>query len=155
MRIPAEVTDEEIELIKGRLSTQNEREVFEDCLTTDPIVADPIDVVRMPLEKAAWIKAPCCFLAFKKGRKGQRKMRASCSIYKVRPEICRVFHCGKENVDEPLLYRRYEYELTPKFTAFMEGKIKETNGDKGCQEMREMILKAQRELMVDGQEPKV
>lgn len=141
MRIPAEVTEEDLKLLRSKL-TETDRRLLEDSLTTDPTVADPIDGVKMPLSKAAWIKAPCCFLQFEKGRRQNNQVRASCRIYSIRPEICRIFHCGKTKLDEPLLPANYEYEMTPNYTRFIEEEIRKSAGDKGVQETRDMIKKA-------------
>lgn len=72
-----------------------------------------------------------------KGKK-QGRIRAACKIYKFRPEICRTFHCGKNSEDEPLLYRRYKYELTSQFMQDLE-KSRKKFSDAEWEKLQEMI----------------
>ena len=140
-RIPPELTKEEIDLIMSRLN-QREKQIFKDSLTTDPQIADPIDVVRVPLSKTAWIKAPCCFLDFEK-KKG--KKRAFCRIYKFRPEMCRIFFCGKESLNEPLLLTKYKFEMSGKFLDSMKRDILMSQGTERLKELETAIKEAAQE----------
>jgi len=141
-RVPVEVTQQEIDLVKSRLN-QRERQLFLSSLTTNPLLANPIDKVMLPLIKGvAWIKMPCCFLEFEEH--GNRK-RAACKIYKFRPEICRIFHCGKEREDEPLQSRKYKYLLSENFRKFLEEHVRKDFGDKGWQEALQKIKQAEKE----------
>jgi len=105
LRIPVELTKEEIERIAKHLSPK-ERKIFYQNLTKNPLEANPIDGYRMvPLTKEAWLKTPCMFLAWTKDGK------AKCKIYKIRPFMCRIFWCGKDKPDEPLNPLKYTYRM--------------------------------------------
>ena len=105
LRIPVELTKEEIERIAKHLNPK-ERKIFYQNLTKNPLEANPIDGHLMPtLTKEAWLKAPCMFLTWTKDGK------AKCKIYPIRPHMCRIFYCGRKSPDEPLNARKYIYEI--------------------------------------------
>lgn len=143
-RIPVEILQEEIDLISKRLN-EHWRKLFLDSLTTENRVADPIDGVNMlPLSTgAAWIKAPCIFLDWEWKRKSGENFRSFCTIYKFKPHICSIFHCGKSARDEPLLVSRYKYFLSPSFRQVLEAEIKKAKGEEGWQETLKMIKEAE------------
>lgn len=143
-RCPPGVTQAEIDLIRSRLNVE-ERKIFEVSLTTDPKLADPIEPVQATLSKGvAWIKAPRCFLDWEWERKTDGKnFRTFCRIYKFRPEICRIFHCGKQRQEEPLITAKFKFEMTFSFREYLKAEILKTSGEEEWKKTEKLIKEAE------------
>jgi Fe-S-cluster containining protein len=140
-RIPVEVSQQEIDRIKRSLKDDKSK-LFIESLTTDPKVADPFEPI-LPLSSkgVAWIRMPCLFVDYELV---EGKRRSVCRIYAIRPEICRLFHCGKQSVDDALRTQRYKYLMTPSFKKYLKHSLIKESGKQAWEETKKRIKEAEK-----------
>lgn len=97
-RIPIEISAEERDRIALHLKSKEKR-LFFASITTDFEEANvlPDQGWNTLTFGVGWLRAPCMFIDWEK-RKG--RVRADCRIYKIRPDMCRKFYCGRQSEDE-------------------------------------------------------